>query len=35
MNGTTPTLRTAVGASNVFVFRYNGFTNKWVLESFN
>ena len=34
-NATTPTLRTAVGASNVFVFRYNGFTNKWVLQSFN
>jgi hypothetical protein len=34
-NGTTPTLQTAVGASNVFVFRYNGFTNKWVLQSFN
>jgi hypothetical protein len=35
MNGATTTLQTAVNASNVFVFRYNGFTNKWVLESFN
>jgi hypothetical protein len=33
-NGVTTTLRTAVNASNVFVFRFNGFTGKWVLESF-
>lgn len=33
-NGVTTTLQTAVNASNIFVFRYNGFTNKWVLESF-
>lgn len=35
MNGTTPTLQTAAGASNIFVFLFNPASQKWVLQSFN
>ena len=35
MNGTTPTLRTTAGDSNIFVFVFNPVSQKWVLQSFN